>query len=106
MTPQIALPTAGAKAPAPKQGTRTVETPTKPSAAGLPPVYTLTGTDLLELPARHNLNCVHFNFDCLEVYQGLTRFTLTDSNFHVASKTTAVISVVPQRPLRSLVWAR
>jgi hypothetical protein len=33
----IALPTPGAKTPAPKPGTKTVETPAKPSAPGLPP---------------------------------------------------------------------
>jgi len=97
-TAPIALPTPGAKGLAPKLGTKLVETPAKPSAPGLPPVYTLTGADLLQVPERHNLNCVRSYFDCLEVYQGLTRFTLTESSFQVASKTNAVISVVPPTP--------
>jgi hypothetical protein len=79
--------------------------PPKTAAPALPPVYTVTGTDFENLQSPKNWNC-HVSdsdksnsdkpdSDCLEVYEGLSKFTLTPDNFQVTSRTTAVITFAP-----------
>jgi hypothetical protein len=68
-------------------------TPSKPAA--LPPVYTLTGTDFQNFRTSVNWNCPASFFNCIEVYQGLTKFTLTQNNFQVTSRTVAAITFAP-----------
>ena len=61
-----------------------------------PSIYTLSGTDLLKLRSPSHWNCT--GHECLEVFQGLSRLTLTDEIFQVPSRTTAVITLGPRTP--------
>jgi hypothetical protein len=67
----------------------------KAATPALPPVYTLTGNDLYALKDLKPLNCAPGKSNCLDTYQGLSRFELTDQNFQVTSKTTAVVTFTP-----------
>jgi hypothetical protein len=67
----------------------------KPAAPALPPVYTLSGNDLYALKALKPINCAPGKSGCLDIYEGLSHFNLTDQNFQVTSKTTAVITFTP-----------
>jgi hypothetical protein len=76
--------------------TNSKSTETKPPTLSPPPIYTLTGNDLLaNLASSGHWNCTATHANCLDVYQGLSRFALTNENFQVASKTTAVITFTP-----------
>lgn len=83
-------------------GTKPSETPavcpskTQPKSPSCTPpaLFTLSG---LEFQKLQNLNCG--SAQCLEVFQGLNRLTIAtagpSTNFHVVSRTTAVIQVPP-----------
>jgi hypothetical protein len=60
-------------------------------------IYALSGSDLLKISALGKLNCV--DRGCLEVFQGLSKFTLDGDNFQVSSQTTAVMAFGPQTPM-------
>jgi hypothetical protein len=80
---------------------------TKLATVAMPPIYTLAGNDLFaKLASSDHWNCdtksdpknpkEKEKVNCLDVYQGLSRFILLkDENFQVTSKTTAVISFTP-----------
>jgi hypothetical protein len=70
----------------------------KVSPPALPPIYTLTGNDLMQLWSIDKWTCGYRTRNCLDVYQGLTPVPLTLANFQIASKTTAVLSVDPPLP--------
>jgi hypothetical protein len=67
----------------------------KPASLALPPVYTLTGTDFQNINTPRDWNCNRNFSNCLEVFEGLSKFRLTPENFQVGSRTAATITFAP-----------
>jgi len=93
-------PTANPNAPPDNANPSPASSSSSPKVAppSLPPVYTLTGNDLMQLWSINKWTCGYRTRNCLDVYQGLTPVPLSLANFQVASKTTAVLSVDPPLP--------
>ncbi len=64
------------------------------SSSKSPTLFTLTGTDLLNLPGPANWSCG--GNGCLEVFEGMSPIQLGIDNFQVPSATTAVIALGPK----------
>jgi hypothetical protein len=74
-----------------------------PPACTPPPLYTLTGFDLDKVKDRPTTwSCQ--SKGCLQLYQGLNEVHLTDTNFQVLSKTTAVLQLSPQVPQPAIAY--
>lgn len=89
-----ATPAPGTAAPTNGKANPVVPAP-PPKPPALSSVYTLSGTDFESLLSPAAWNCTARGNDCLEVYQGLSKLSLTPDNFEVASRTTATLTVPP-----------